>query len=129
MIREVLVAVLLLASQLIPSEAQYVLTISDVDYDKETCEISNYKWPEAGRKSIVVPSELDGNPVKSIGLLCFFCHKSVVPDTSDYLTSVVISEGVESVGDYAFADCTELTTLNLGKLTTVGAYAFVPSYE
>lgn len=124
MIREVLVAVLLLASQVTPSKAQYVLTINDVDYDKETFEISNYKWPEAGRKSIVVPSELDGNPVKSIGLLCFFCHKSVVPDTSDYLTSVVISEGVESVGDFAFMG-NNITSLSLpSSLRSIGQDAF-----
>ena len=42
-----------------------------------------------------------------------------------HLTSVTIGEGVTSIGDYAFASCTGLTSVTIGEgVTSIGNYAF-----
>jgi len=55
-------------------------------------------------ESVVVPSELDGNKVTSIGSLAFFRCR---------MKSVVIPEGVRSLGAQAFSGCGELKDVKL----------------
>ena len=44
---------------------------------------------------------------------------------ADLITKVVIGSGVLRLGDYAFADCTNLTEVEIGStVDTIGAYAF-----
>ena len=53
---------------------------------------------------ITVPLELGGAPVVGIGTRAF--------SGCDKLTSIVIPQGVESIGDYAFENCTGLLRVN-----------------
>lgn len=51
-------------------------------------------------------------------------------DFCDSITSVVIENGVTSIGDYAFADCYFLTGVTIpGSLTDIGDYAFADCYS
>jgi len=43
----------------------------------------------------------------------------------EQITSVVINEGVTSIGDYAFMECTALTVTLPNSITQIGAYAFL----
>ena len=46
-------------------------------------------------------------------------------ECADQLISVVIENGMESIGDYAFADCGELTSAAIpDSVTSIGAYVF-----
>ncbi len=54
---------------------------------------------------IVIPSEIKGVPVTSIGFEAFRQCKS--------LESIVISNSVTSIGEYAFADCSNIKELTL----------------
>ena len=89
---------------------------------------------------IIIPSELGGFPVTSIGKSAFQrCRKLtsiVIPDSvtfiGDYafyycesLTSINIPDSVTSIGDYAFSDCDSLTSINIpNSVTFIGADAF-----
>lgn len=47
-------------------------------------------------------------------------------DYRTFITSVVIEDGVTSIGDYAFDGCTGLTSVTIGSgVTTIGDYAFL----
>lgn len=86
---------------------------------------------------IIIPSEINGMPVTSIGVECFSCNwpsKNIennnkiesitVPSTvvticsaafeyMDNLKAVTLSEGIQVIGDSAFAYCSNLTTINI----------------
>ena len=88
----------------------------------------------------VIPTEIDGVAVTSIGYLAFgFCDSLTsvtIPDSAtnigEYafgfcysLASVTISDSVTSIGDYAFADCDSLTSVTIpDSVTTIGDSAF-----
>ncbi len=79
----------------------------------------DYKWKENQDGSVtvtdytgnggdvVIPSEIDGKPVTSIG-------KRAFKDCTG-LTSVTIPDSVTSIGDDAFSDCTGLTVISVDK--------------
>ena len=47
-------------------------------------------------------------------------------DYRTFITSVIIEDGVTSIGDYAFDGCTGLTSVTIGSgVTTIGDYAFL----
>ncbi|MBQ3044990.1 MAG: leucine-rich repeat protein [Clostridia bacterium] len=54
---------------------------------------------------VVVPSELDGNPITSISTMAFM--------QCDKITSLVISEGITYIGIMAFSRCTALRTVTI----------------
>jgi hypothetical protein len=69
-------------------------------------------------KSVVIPAEIDGEPVMAIEAYAF-------ADNTD-ITSVVIPEGVISIGDFAFANCTALKSVTLpASLKIIGDGAFL----
>ncbi|MCR5742241.1 MAG: leucine-rich repeat protein [Lachnospiraceae bacterium] len=75
------------------------------DYSSEGEEITGvridkYRGIDA---EVVIPSEIDGYPVIGIGDSCF--------EDNDFLTSVVIPEGVLYINTYAFADCDNLESV------------------
>lgn len=80
-----------------------------------TLEITGY----TGRiDKLVIPSEIDGVKVKSIGSYAF--------KDDDTLESVVIQRGVLRIGFSAFRNCQNLKTIEFPKgLAEIGGYAFV----
>ena len=89
---------------------------------------------------VVIPSEINGNPVKSICAGAFsYCESLTsitIPDgvekirdfTFSYcesLTSITIPDGVTSIGDNAFSRCGSLTSVTIGNsVTSIGDNAF-----
>lgn len=71
-----------------------------------------------GSNDVVIPDEVNGRAVTAIAQGAFTSAKG--------LTSVSLPEGLETVGDYAFAKCTALTqvTFRGQSLTTLGEGAF-----
>ena len=68
-------------------------------------------------KNLVIPAEIEGFPVKSI-------EEDVFSDC-DKLVSVVLSEGIEVIGDFAFRECRNLSSVTLPEsLISVGQMAF-----
>ena len=66
---------------------------------------------------IVIPSEVDGINVTSIGNYAFYY--------CDSLTSVIIPDSITSIGDYAFHSCTSLKSVAIpNSVISVGYYAF-----
>ncbi len=65
---------------------------------------------------VIIPEEVDGMPVREIGEWAF-ATKNIV--------SVVIPEGVTSIGYSAFYECSQLTEITLpDSLLTIGEWAF-----
>ena len=95
---------------------------------------------EAAEGELVIPAEIEGFPVTSIGEFAFsFCESLTsitIPEgvTSiglwafygcGSLTSITIPEGVTSIGDEAFYTCNELTTITIpDSVTSIGYRAF-----
>jgi hypothetical protein len=66
---------------------------------------------------LVIPREVDGVPVVEIGRYAF--------KASNHLTAITIEEGIITIGDFAFHDCTALVRVNLPKtLAFVCSWAF-----
>lgn len=83
------------------------------EFNKDTGTITKYSTD--GPKDIVIPIEIEGVDVISIGDYAF--------NQSD-LTSVIIPEGIETIGDYAFG-LNNLTSLIIPEgVETLGNYAF-----
>ena len=87
----------------------------DYDYqvlDDGTVEIMHYKGSD---NNLVIPSEIDGKKVTSIGDL--YSNKDII--------SVEIPNSVTSIGGLAFYDCTNLTEVKIpNSVTSIGARAF-----
>ncbi|MBQ7924187.1 MAG: leucine-rich repeat domain-containing protein [Clostridia bacterium] len=66
---------------------------------------------------IVIPSDYQGKPVKEISAHAF---------NNDDITSIVIGDNVEIIGNDAFHDCYDLTSIVIGKgVTEIGVRAFM----
>lgn len=87
----------------------YIYTINNGEVT-----ITGYEGTET---DLVIPNEIGGCPVISIGNSAFkFCTG---------LTSVTIPDGVTSIGIYAFAECRALKYINIpDSVETIGEYAF-----
>ena len=61
-------------------------------------------------KNVVVPAEIDGKKVTTIGEYAFYQYTKMLSFTisTSKLRSVVIEEGVETIGKYAFYQCRKL---------------------
>ena len=101
--------VILTAWPVFLSAQDYEYTISDGEVT-----ITNYIG-EGG--DVVIPAELEGIPVATIGELAFY--------DNHYLTSVTIPESVTSIGRMAFAECYNLTSVIIPEtVTLIGDIAF-----
>ncbi len=105
-----------------------VLTANASDYTEETfedfkyiahtdyVEISKYTKTDA-TSSVIVPKEIDGLPVTTIGESAFYNNQK--------LKSVVLPEGITDIKDEAFQNCSYLQSVTLPEsLVTIGKDAF-----
>ena len=82
--------------------------------DDETVQITSYKGSDA---EIELPSEINGKKVVGITTNAF--------NKCTTLTSVIIPEGIKSIGKGAFMSCTNLTNVTIpNTVTTIGESAF-----
>jgi hypothetical protein len=66
--------------------------------------------------AVVIPSTISGLPVTNIASYAF---------TNTSITSVIIPSSVTSIGNNAFASCTDLTSISIpNSVTTIGSSAF-----
>ncbi len=110
------------------------------DVYKEYIKITKYK-AEEGNGEVVIPSVIDGKPVKVIGSLCF--HDTEVAVTSvkipssvttieesafyyaDKLEAIRIPDSVTSIGSRAFAWCNSLKSISFGSgVTEIPSFCF-----
>ncbi len=95
-----LIALLICAFSLIASAATYgdlTYTVSNGEVTITDCSTSV--------TSVIIPSEINGYPVTSIGSYAFsYC---------DSLESVTIPDSVTSIGDDAFSNCTNLASITV----------------
>jgi len=80
-----------------------------------TVEITGFQTIATG--PVVIPAQIDGKPVTSIGQSAFYYWNS--------LTSVTIPNSVTTIGASAFVSCTALTSVTIpNSVTRIGASAF-----
>ena len=72
---------------------------------------------------ITIPSTIDGHPVKKIAAHAFDAKRTPVGNS---LEEVTISEGITTIGDFAFVECTNLKSIKLPEsLTSLGDQTFI----
>lgn len=85
-------------------------------YTESNGEITITKCNQSA-ETVVIPPDIDGNPVTSIGNEAFYY--------CDALTSVTIPNSVRSIGNEAFYSCSGLTSLTIpDSVTSIGKDAF-----
>ena len=79
------------------------------NYDSGTVYIEETK----NLKDAVVPAEIDGNKVTTIGEYAFYKYYKMLSFTipTSRLRNLVIEEGIDTVGKYAFYQCNKLKSL------------------
>lgn len=106
--------VLMLSLAVLPAAAE---TSGDYSYrilDDGTVEITGYSGSDT---ELVIPSEIEGKKVTSIGEIAFM--------NCTTLTSVTIPEGVTNIGFEAFFCCSALKTINIpDSITSIQNAAF-----
>ena len=96
--------------------------------------------PSVAKGVLIIPDEIEGLPVTSIGDQAFFQSERLtsvtIPESvtsieygafsySKSLTSVIIGKSVTSIGDAAFSQCRNLTSVNIPEgVTSIGEFAF-----
>lgn len=115
-----------------------VFTFEEAEGD--TAILVNYNGKATKDDHVEIPTEFNGRPVVGIGPEVFYNLAAVVevkiPDTVTYiddyafagcteLTSITLPAGVLSIGAAAFAGCTKLETIELGNaLVSIDEFAF-----
>ena len=99
------------------SQAQIVESTSGIEYtlssDGKYYVISGYNGTA---KKVVCGDTYKELPIKKIGNNAFY---------NSVIETVTVSASIEEIGDYAFFNCDELTTVNFTKgLKKIGEYAF-----
>ena len=101
-------------------------------------EITSYRASDSAcGTDVVIPAEIDGKPVTSIGDSAFYRNQLtsvVIPDSVksiggsafyiNELTSVVISDGVESIGNAVFANNKLTSVVIPDSVKSIGGSAF-----
>lgn len=102
----------------ITAETDYTAEIGGIEVyydflDDGTIEIKGVKSQPETPVDLVIPAEIDGTAVTSIGSSAFYKVKNI--------TSLTISEGITAINRYAFADCDDIVSVSLpSTLTTLG---------
>ena len=84
--------------------------IGDLSYQITNDQVTITGCKTSAEGELVIPAEIEGLPVTSIGHVAFRNRNS--------LTSVTIPDSVTSIGDAAFSSCESLTSINIGKGVT-----------
>jgi hypothetical protein len=91
-----------------------ITSADNFKFDAATGTITKYIGTDT---ELVIPSEINGIPVKSIGSDAFRGFSSLI--------SIKIPESVKSIGSYAFQRCSSLTSINIPEgVTIIEAYEF-----
>ena len=88
-----------------------------LSYEIGDTEVTVANCEEAAEGEVVIPDEIEGLPVTSLGDTVFAACTSV--------TSIIIPKSVTSIGDYAFNGCRSLTSVTIpDRVTSIGIYTF-----
>ena len=89
-----------------------------ISYEIGDAEVTITRCDEATEGEVVIPDEIEGLPVTSIGGSAF--------SACGGLTSITIPDSVTSIGDGAFAGCLNLNSVTiLDSVTSIGEGAFM----
>lgn len=141
-IYSVLIVITLLIGMLptvaIPTAAESIY--GDLTYQRENGEITITGCEKTVTGELVIPPEIGGYPVTTIGDYAFFyCSELTeitipssvthIDDSAFYLctalTSIKIPNSVKTIGANAFSDCAKLDTVTMGNgITSIGSKAF-----
>ena len=100
----------------ITETVEVTVTASDYEYTVSDASVTITKYTGSG-SDVVIPSEINGLPVASIGSDAFLSCESVL--------SVTIPDTVTDIGDDAFASCINLAHIIIpASVTTVGRDVF-----
>ncbi|MDB4745510.1 leucine-rich repeat domain-containing protein [bacterium] len=118
----------------------HAASLDDLTYTTTDGKVTITDCNEAATGELVIPDNIEGNPVTSIGNFAFFfcggLTSITIPDgvtsigyTAFYycesLTSITIPDGVASIGDDAFSYCSSLTSITIpDSVTSFGSGAF-----
>ena len=94
-----------------------VLKSSDGDYEYTAAGVITSYY---GGENAVVPAEIDGTKIKEIGVMAFF-------DIG--ISSVYIEEGIEEINTNAFEGCTAAYVDIPASVTSIGEHAFANCSE
>ncbi len=104
------------------STASYILHRDNTSDDGAIAD-----WGKCGDNLIWILDEEGTLTISGTGDMTNYTYSAAAPwdSESSSIKSVVIEDGVTSIGDYAFADCDVLTTIDiLAGVTNIGNYAF-----
>ena len=95
-------------------------TYGDFEYERNGSGITITKFTGdcySGDRNVVIPAEIDGLPVTSIGNHAFDCE--------DWMENITIPDNVTIIGNYAFHDCKRLKNVTIpNNVTSIGEHAF-----
>ena len=115
-------------------------TLGDLTYEIADGQVAITDCRQSAEGELVIPAEIEGFLVTSIGWLAFLGCSSLTSITipegvtsirskafsgCSSLTSIAIPDAVTSIGDYAFRGCSSLTSITIGdSVTSIGSSAF-----
>ena len=120
-------------------------TLGDLKYEIADGQVAITDCKTLAEGELVIPNEIEGLPVTSIGELafrnCIGLSSITIPDSvtsiewgafgsCSSLTSISIPEGVTSIGDGAFVECSSLSSIAIPEsVTSLGVNAFNSCYS
>ena len=104
-------------ASIIPTDSNYFDFTTDSETMTASVRLKEEFRQDSTLTKIVIPYEIEGLPVTSIGDYAFY-------DCTG-LTSINIPNSVTNIGGFAFASCTGLTSINIpNSVTNIEMYAF-----
>lgn len=97
---------------------------SDFTYELDSNNYATITSYKGSNSNITIPSKIDGYEVKKIANHAFDENRNST--NGKILTNVKISEGITTIGDFAFVDCNNLQSIILpNTLTSLGDQTFI----